>query len=98
MRKRKRFFPGLCCVLLCLCLQVGVLSATAAETTAVETTSSSQTASEKDGGLSKPVKILGFLAIFTVACAGTAYLVMRPSLQKLKEAKQQGEKAKQEEK
>ncbi|MCD8219565.1 MAG: hypothetical protein LUC50_04245 [Ruminococcus sp.] len=56
----------------------------AAETQPAETVQESTS-----GGWTKGKKIAGFLVLFTIACGGTAYLVMRPSLKKLKETKQQ---------
>lgn len=77
--------------MLCICgcvaslCVMSSLPAFAAETEPAQTTASAS--EEKETG--KTGKILGFLAIFTVACGGTAYLVMRPSLRKLREAKEQ---------
>jgi len=45
----------------------------------------------EDTGLSRGVKIAGFLGIFTVVFVGTAYLTVRPSLKKLKAARQEAE-------
>lgn len=85
----KRWKKGLVCVLSALLLWGIPMgnSVSAAETAPAQTavTTEAQTGKEP----SKAVKIIGFLAIFTVACGVTAYLVMRPSLKKLKEAKQQ---------
>ena len=62
---------------------------------AAETTESVQTDETKKAVSSgKTKKIVGVLCIFTVSCGVTAYLVMQPSLKKLKEAKQQAEKTK----
>lgn len=62
---------------------------------AAETTESVQTdETKKPASSGKTKKIVGVLCIFTVSCGVTAYLVMRPSLKKLKEAKQQAEKTK----
>lgn len=58
----------------------------AAETAPIQTT---VTEEQKKDEPSRTTRIVGFLAIFTVACGVTAYLVMRPSLKRLKEAKQQ---------
>lgn len=59
----------------------------AAETAPAQTAVTTEVQTEEEP--SKAVKIIGFLAIFTVACCVTAYMVMRPSLKKLKEAKGQ---------
>lgn len=61
--------------------------ASAAETAPAQTAVTTEAETEEEP--SKAVKIIGFLAIFTVACGVTAYMVMRPSLKKLKEAKGQ---------
>ena len=59
-----------------------------AETGAAETTEYEAAETSESSGASKAIKITGFLAIFTVVCAGTAYLVMRPSLKKLKSVRE----------
>lgn len=78
---------------MCVCISVLLLcgmpmenAVFAAEAATVQTT---VTEVQTKDAPSKTVKMVGFLAIFTVACGGTAYLVMRPSLKKLKEAKRQ---------
>lgn len=48
----------------------------------------------EDSGVSKGIQVAGFLVIFTVVFVTTAYVVMRPSLKKLK-ASQDAAKAKQ---
>lgn len=85
----KRWKIWLVCVLSALLLwgmPVGN-GVSAAETAPAQTAVTTEAQTEEEP--SKTVKIIGFLAIFTVACGVTAYVVMRPSLKKLKEAKQQ---------
>lgn len=60
----------------------------APQTTAAETKSAD---SAKDSGKTKQVVIV--LVIFTVTCGATAFLVMQPSLKKLKAAKEQANAA-----
>ncbi|MGN1403195.1 MAG: hypothetical protein ACI4XB_02610 [Ruminococcus sp.] len=84
----KRWKKGLVCVLSALLLWgMPVGNGVSAAETAPEQTVATEAQTEEEP--SKAVKIIGFLAIFTVACGVTAYVVMRPSLKKLKEAKQQ---------
>lgn len=49
-------------------------------------------AAEESEGMSKGVKMAGFMAIFTLSMGITAYIVMRPKVKMLKEAKQKNEK------
>lgn len=80
----KKRFCTVCGSLLLLCavfVPGKVFAAESAENQSVETEESWTVE------WTKGQKVAGFLVIFTVFCGGTAYLVMRPSLKKLKEAK-----------
>ncbi len=81
----------LCCVLASVLMLWGLSVGTvyAEETTAF----TEAVVSEEDADAGKAGKIVGFLAIFTVVCGTTAYLVMRPSLKRLKEAKKASDPA-----
>ena len=89
MGKRRRIRWRL---LLCSLLSLWILAVSgnaltcAAEPAAQTTTSAAEDTEEESSG--KTGKILSFLAIFTVACGGTVFLVMRPTMKKLKEEKQ----------
>lgn len=89
---KKQFFYAICAGLLFVCsfsLLAGNVSAVESVETQPVQTDQSQTEQWTKGQ-----KIAGFLVIFTVFCGGTAYLVMRPSLKKLKEAKRQAAETK----
>lgn len=82
-------------LLLCSLLSLWILAVSgnaltcAAEPAAQTTTSAADPAEDTEEESSgKTGKILSFLAIFTVACGGTVFLVMRPTMKKLKEEKQ----------
>ncbi len=68
----------------------GVQTAVYAENTAQYSDSAEavqQETEEQEEGMSKGGKIAVFLGIFTVSMGVTAYIVMRPKLKMLKEAK-----------
>ena len=81
---QRRWKQVLCSLLGVLLLAGSLLTvpAAAAETTAPQTTAAESTDDAKDSGNTRQI-------IFTVACGVTAFLVMRPSLKKLKAAKEQ---------
>ncbi len=81
---KKFITPFLCAVMLLLCCPVG---AHAAGSAPVETTvSQSQESDQKE--LSKGAKIAGFLVIFTISMGMTAFIIVRPKLKMLKDAKE----------
>ncbi len=74
----------LCAVMLLLCCPVG---AYAAGDVPMETTvSQSQESDQKE--FSKGAKIAGFLVIFTISMGVTAFIIVRPKLKMLKEARE----------
>lgn len=85
--QKKTWKKWLCGVIGVLIVWCGTLTEMQvyAGTTSVQTTKTETTAVESP---SKTGQIVGVLAIFTVTCGITAYLVMRPSLKKLREAKE----------
>ncbi len=87
-QKWKTCLCVLCCVAaLCMPFLRQDLTARATETTTT-TDEPTEEADSTDNTPSKGVFIAEFLIIFTVVCAGTAYLVARPSLKKLKAARE----------
>lgn len=86
---QRRWKQVLCSLLGVLLLAGSLLTvpAAAAETTAPQTTAAESTDDAKDSGNTR--QIVQTLVIFTVACGVTAFLVMRPSLKKLKAAEEQ---------
>lgn len=86
---QRRWKQVLCSLLGVLLLAGSLLTVpvAAAETTAPQTTAAESTDDAKDSGNTR--QIVQTLVIFTVACGVTAFLVMRPSLKKLKAAKEQ---------
>jgi len=83
----QRRWKQVLCSLLGVLLLAGSLLTVPAETTAPQTTAAESTDDAKDSGNTR--QIVQTLVIFTVACGVTAFLVMRPSLKKLKAAKEQ---------
>ncbi len=55
---------------------------------AAETTTVPAETTVADTGLSKPVKVVGFLVIFTVTCGATTFFVMRSRLKTLRAEKE----------
>lgn len=85
---QRRWKQVLCSLLGVLLLAGSLLTVpAAAENTAPQTTAAESTDDAKDSGNTR--QIVQTLVIFTVACGVTAFLVMRPSLKKLKAAKEQ---------
>ncbi len=78
----KRFTIIIMCAVMLMGLGLGVC----AENTA-GTSETSVTAEAEGEGMSKGTKIAGFLGIFTLSMGVTAYIVMRPQLKMLKEAR-----------
>ncbi|MBQ8688025.1 MAG: hypothetical protein IJ512_05700 [Ruminococcus sp.] len=76
-----KIYALLCCMMLMLSCPTGAASA---ETTTPVQEIVQETEEEEP---SKAMKIVQFLAIFTVAMGVTAYIVVRPKLKLLKEAK-----------
>ena len=83
----QRRWKQVLCSLLGVLLLAGSLLTVLAETTAPQTTAAESTDDAKDSGNTR--QIVQTLVIFTVTCGVTAFLVMRPSLKKLKAAKEQ---------
>lgn len=80
-----------CCVLVSVLMLWGFSADTVH---AEETTAPTEAAtSEKDTDAGRAGKVVGFLAVFTIVCGTTAYLVMRPSLKRLKDAKRTSDPA-----
>ena len=81
----KKFISAfLCAVMLLLCVPA---NACAAGDAPMETTvTQSQESEEKE--LSKGAKIAGFLVIFTISMGVTAFIIVRPKLKMLKEARE----------
>ena len=86
---RQRWKRRLCVLLGTLFLlgSLWTIPAAAAETAAPQTTAAESQSSDnaKDSGKTKQIVIV----VFTVSCGVTAFLVMQPSLKKLKAAKEQ---------
>ncbi len=78
----KRFTIIIMCAVMLMSLGVSVCAENTAETSEI-----SVTAEAEDKGMSKGIKIAGFLGIFTLSMGVTAYIVMRPKLKMLKEAR-----------
>lgn len=74
----------LCLVCSCLCLGLAIPWTVQA----AEDTETTEVVEEEEEEASKGEKIAGFLIIFTICFVAAAYAVMRPSLKKLKAAKQ----------
>lgn len=89
-RRRIRWRLLLCSLLSLWILAVSGNALTCAAEPAAQTTTSAADPAEdtEEESSGKTGKILSFLAIFTVACGGTVFLVMRPTMKKLKEEKQ----------
>ncbi len=90
MHGRKLLTAMLCGIMLLFCGMycVGVIQA-AAETSTVTTISETMDndTAEDEQELSKTMRIVQFLVIFTIAMGTTAYLVVRPKLKLLKDMK-----------
>ena len=88
---RQRWKRRLCVLLGTLFLlgSLWTIPAAAAETAAPQTPAAESPSSDnaKDSGKTKQIVIV--LVVFTVSCGVTAFLVMQPSLKKLKAAKEQ---------
>ncbi len=85
---KRRILAALLGIMLIFCIPV---IPGASETTDVSTTEAvQQTEEEKEP--SKTVRIVEFLAIFTVAMGVTAYIVVRPKLKVLKKAQEKTRK------
>lgn len=77
-------------ILMCAVMLTGYSMNVSAENTKETAEVYAETAEESEG-VSKGVKIAGFMAIFTLSMGITAYIVMRPKIKMLKEAKQNNE-------
>ncbi len=77
-------------ILMCAIMLTGFGMNVSAENTE-ETAEVYTEAAEESNDMSKGVKIAGFLVIFTLSMGVTAYIVMRPKIKMLKEAKQKNE-------
>ncbi len=81
---KKFITPFLCAVMLLMCVPA---NACAAGDAPMETTvTQSQESDQKE--FSKGAKIAGFLVIFTISMGVTAFIIVRPKLKILKEARE----------
>lgn len=77
------------CMLLCGMVLMVCPAAVTAEGTSEP---AAETVQQEDNEPSKGMKIAGFMAIFTVSMGVTGYIVVRPKLRMLKEAREKRER------
>lgn len=80
---------GMSVLLILLCSSILYSTRVYADTTPQTTTQIQDTASAEEEKRSIG-QIIGILCIFTVTCGVTAYVVMRPSLKKLRDVRNNG--------